>query len=403
MNSMKPLVYLTLALALSHTLRADDDDIPLLVPEERNAVNVQSDEFNQALTPALTRASGSTVRVWSGTRRLAYGTVIGDGTRILSKWSEVARANGKLQVDNGRESREAKMSGVYEDEDLVVLEIQGSPLTPVKWTIANPKLGEFLAAPQPDGKLAGFGVVSVLERNLKETDKAYLGVIANPNYQGPGIEVDRVDEESGAGKAGLKSGDVILKVGDRPLSGLLELKNALTGVAPGATVDLVVKADRKDRIVKVTLGNRPKLAQFSGERLEQMERMGGPISQVRDSFTRAIQSDMRLEPSQIGGPVVNLQGEVLGVTIARAGRTRSLVMPASAVEALLKTEAANPATAQVRNEVKDARMATRGMAPPDARPRERAAPSEDRMRRHLNDMQRLMQHLQEEMEALEGR
>lgn len=397
---MKSITYLMCALALSNSLRGDEE-IPLLMPEERDAVNLQSNEINQALTPALIKGSESTVRVWSGTRRLAYGTVIGDGTRILTKWSEVARARGKLQVDNGKESREAKMTGVYEEEDLVVLEVLGSPLTPVKWTFENPKVGDFLAATQPDGKLAGFGVVSVLERNLKETDKAYLGVIAHPDYQGPGIKIDRVDAESGAGKAGLKPGDVILKVGDRSLSGLLELKNSLTGVSPGTTLDLLVKVERKEKMVKVLLGNRPKLAQFSGERLEQMERMGGPISQVRDSFTRAIQSDMRLGPSQIGGPVVNLKGEVLGITIARADRTRSFVMPASAVDALLKTEAGNPATAQVRNGANQGRMAARDEVPPNAGPRERAAPSEDRMRRHLNDMQRLMEHLREEMEALE--
>lgn len=399
---MKPIAYLILALALPSMLRADEE-VPLLLPEERDAVNQQSDEFNQALAPALAKASESTVRVWSGTRRLAYGTVIGDGRRILSKWSEVARARGNLQVNNGKETRAVRMSGVYEDEDIVVLEVEGSPLKPVTWSFAKPKLGEFLAAPQPDGKLAAFGVVSVLERNLKDTDMAYLGVIANPQYQGPGIQVDQVDPESGAGKAGLKSGDIILKVGERQLSGLLELKNALTGVMPGQTLDLWVNVGGKEKKLQATVGNRPKLAQFSGERLEQMERMGGPISQVRDSFTQAVQTDMRPKPNQVGGPVVNLKGEVLGITLARADRTRSFMMPAAAVEELLKQEAANPATAQVRDEAKDARMTTRGEAPPAARPRGRAALGEDRMRRHLNDMQRLMEHLQQEMEALEGR
>jgi len=94
---------------------------------------------------------------------------------------------------------------------------------------------------------------------------------------------------------------------------------------------------------------------------------------------------------------------VLGITLARADRTRSFLMPAAAVEALLKKDAGNPATAQVRNESKAPRMATRGDAPPAARPRGRAAPGEDRMRRHLDDMQRLMEHLHEEMEALEER
>jgi len=386
---------------MAYPLRAEED-IPLLLPEERESVNAQSDEFNRALAPALVAASQSTVRVWSGTRRLAYGTVIGDGSRILSKWSEVARSSGNLQVNNGEENRSVILAGVYEDEDLVVLEIQGAKLKPVIWSARSPKVGEFLAAPQPDGQLAAFGVVSVLERNLRATDLAYLGVVANPNYPGPGIEIAKVDAESGAGRAGLKEGDVILKVGDRTLSGLLALKNALTGVVPGDTVELSVQVAGKSNKVNAVLGRRPKSAQFSGERLAQMERMGGPISQVRDSFTKVIQTDMRPKPNQVGGPVVNIKGEVVGITMARADRTRSFVMPGAAVEELLKTKAENPALAQVRDEREEARLATRDEETDDTIPRGRAVPSEERMRRHLSDMQRLMEHLESEMEALEA-
>ena len=76
-------------------LRMAQDDIPLLRPDERAAVDAQTEEFNQSLVPALTDAAKSTVRVWSGNRRLAYGTVIGDGNRILTKWSEVAAGEGR--------------------------------------------------------------------------------------------------------------------------------------------------------------------------------------------------------------------------------------------------------------------------------------------------------------------
>jgi serine protease Do len=190
---------------------------------------------------------------------------------------------------------------------------------------------------------------------------------------------------------------VILKVGERPISGLLALKNALTGVAPGGKVSLLVEANGGENKVEVTLGNRPQLPQYANGRLEQMERMGGPVSQVRDSFTQVIQTDMRPKPNQVGGPVVDLQGRVLGITMARADRTRSFVMPAAAVVDLLKKEAGNPAMAQVRQEEKEAPAAVRGNPQ-----RGRAMPgSEDRMRRHLSDMQRLMDHLHQEMEALE--
>ena len=395
---MKPIVYLIIALGLPNALRAQND-IPLLLPEERQAVDTQADEFNEAIKPAIATAAKSTVRVWSGSRRLAYGTVVGDGRKILTKWSEVARARGDLRVDAGDESRAVKLAGVYQDEDLVLLEIEGKPLTPVSWSFEAPGLGGFLAAPQPDGRLAAFGVVSVLSRNLRDTDLAYLGVVGEAGFTGQGVKIKDVDEKSGAHAAGLKPGNVILKVGERPISGLLELKNALIGVTPGAKVSLLVKADGGENKIEVTLGNRPQLPQYANGRLEQMERMGGQVSQVRDSFTQVIQTDMRPKPNQVGGPVVDLQGRVLGITMARADRTRSFVMPAAAVVDLLKKEAGNPMLAQVRQEEKEVPATPRGNAK-----RGRAMPGgEDRMRRHLSDMQRLMDHLRLEMEALEER
>jgi serine protease Do len=395
---MKPIVYLIIALGLPNALRAQND-IPLLLPEERQAVDTQADEFNEAIKPVLATAAKSTVRVWSGSRRLAYGTVVGDGRKILTKWSEVARARGDLRVDAGDESRAVKLAGVYQDEDLVLLEIEGKPLTPVNWSLATPRLGGFLAAPQPDGRLAAFGVVSVLSRNLRDTDLAYLGVVGEAGFTGQGVKIKDVDEKSGAHAAGLKPGNVILKVGERPISGLLELKNALIGVTPGAKVSLLVDADGGENKIEVTLGNRPQLPQYANGRLEQMERMGGQVSQVRDSFTQVIQTDMRPKPNQVGGPVVDLQGRVLGITMARADRTRSFVMPAAAVVDLLKKEAGNPMLAQVRQEEKEVPATPRGNAK-----RGRAMPGgEDRMRRHLSDIQRLMDHLRLEMEALEER
>jgi S1-C subfamily serine protease len=417
---MKPILYLTIALSWPCLLLADEA-VPLILPEEQNALDAQAEEFNQAISPALTTAAKSTVRLWSGSRKAAYGTVIGDGTKILSKWSEVIRDEDVIQADTGKGFHIAKLIGVYPEEDLALLEIEGPPLTPVKWSLESPKLGGFLAAPQPDGRLAAFGVVSVLERNLRDTDLAYLGVIGDPDYNGKGVKVLDVSENSGAETAGLRKGDVILKVGKREISGVLELKNALIGVAPGDTVSLLVEVKGVEKKVDALLGNRPELQQFSGGRLAQMERMGGQISRVRDSFTRVIQTDMRPRPNQVGGPVVDLKGRVVGITMARADRTRSFIMPTAAVLDLLEKTPQTPAAAQAQLDAKDAEknvLAARVNEPDDgtpSAPRARRIPPpdpnnrrrppvdpEDQMRRHLNDMERLVDHMQAEMEALEA-
>jgi S1-C subfamily serine protease len=382
---------------------AAQDDIPLLRPEERQAVDAQTDEFNQSLAPALTNAARSTVRVWAGKRRLAYGTVVGDGHKVLTKWSEIARANGSLRVESAAgEVLNAKVSGVYQGDDLAVLETTGTALVPVKWSQERPRLGAFLAAPQPDGRPAAFGVVSVLERNLRQTDRAYLGVGGDRSFDGPGVRIGEIYPQSGAEAAGLKPGDIILKVGERPISGVLELQNSLIGINPGSTIALQVRDGGVEKKIDVLLGNRPNLYNPLGGRLRQMERMGGEISRVRDSFPSALQTDMRVRTDQVGGPVVDLQGRVLGITLARADRTRSFIMPAAAVEELLKKDPQDPAQALVRNDDENPELPVRRPVPRIVPPPGNMRPGNpERMRQHLSEMQRLMDFMREEMQDLE--
>jgi S1-C subfamily serine protease len=377
-------------------------EVPLLRPEEKAAVDQQTDSFNASITPVVREAAKSTVRIWSGNRRLAYGTVVGDGSRILTKWSELSRA-GSLRVEAaGSELRAVKLEGVYAEEDLALLSIEGEPLIPVKWFFESPALGRFLAAPQPDGRPAAFGVVSVLERNLRQTDQAYLGVLGDPDFEGPGVKIAEIQPESGAAAAGLRAGDVILRIRERPVTGLFELKNALSDISPGQTITILANVNGTEKSFEVLLGNRPQLPQFPGARLQQMERMGGQISRVNDSFSRVIQSDMRPKPNQIGGPVVDLQGRVIGVTMARAGRTRSYVMPAAAVEELLKKAPEDPALAGARLAAENEAMMPAREGPGGGAEPQGAAGNPDRLRRHLSDMQRLMELMEEEMQALES-
>ena len=394
----RPLAKFLLICALPNLATAQDE-IPLLRPEERAVVDAQSEALNATLKTKLATAAQSTVRVWSGKKRLAYGTVIGDGRQVLTKWSEVANAASSLVVDGpNREAHDAKIIGVYEEEDLAILEINGEALRPIAWSNEKPALGAFLVAPQPDGRSAAFGVVSVLERNLRETDLAFLGIGSDMEHKGPGVKVSEVQPNTGAAAAGLKQGDIVLMVKERPISGLMELKSALTGTQPGETVPLRVRTNGGEKTISVTLSKRPELPKIYNPRLEQMERMGGKISRVRDSFTQVLQSDMRPSPDQIGGPVVDLEGSVIGITVARADRTRSFIMPSAAVVKMLANTPKDPSIAKVREPEKQ----VIARAPKSDAPQVPKSPSPKRMREHLSEMERLMEFMREEMRSLES-
>ncbi|MEP2774536.1 MAG: PDZ domain-containing protein [Luteolibacter sp.] len=380
-------------------------EVPLMRPDELKTVNEQSDAFNKALEPILADAAESTVAVWGrrgrAPQKLSYGTVVGNGFRVLTKWSEIESSADILYLQTGNgEERRATVAGVFAEEDLALLEVVGEALKPVKFETGDLSLGRFITATQPNGRPAGFGVVAVLERNLRESDQAHLGVMADIEFRGKGVKIANVQPEYGAAEAGLQSGDVILAVEGRPISGLQELRNALTNKHPGDTVELLIESAGKEMTVSVLLSNRPVMGQFSGDRMNQMEAMGGKPNAVRDGFSRVVQSDMKIDYSQMGGPVVDLQGRVVGITMARADRTRTYVMGSGAVLDLLAGEPGSVADARAKTELKREELAEqrRAMIP---QMRERTKPQDpQRMRRNLNDLERLRGRVTDELEEL---
>lgn len=410
---------LTIA-ATGQMLESDKDKVPLMRPDEEAEVNRQSDAFNKALEPIIADAAKSTVRIWGNSRSpkiLAYGTVVGDGSQVLTKWSEIENFSDSLQVQtSGRESYSAEILGVFSEEDLVLLELQrggriqengqrlekiSAKLTPARFHSSDLTLGKFLTAPQPSGRPVAFGIVSVLERNLREIDQAHLGIMAEQGFKGEGVRIANVQPEYGAASAGLQAGDVILKVDDRDVSGLFELKNALSMKQPGDTVNILIDSAGKERSVEVLLSNRPVTGQFAGGRLNQMERMGGEPSKVRDGFSKVVQSDMGIQSDRIGGPVVDLEGRIVGITMARADRTRTYIMGSESVLNLLKGEYDTVADARAKQAAREQMLAKQQR---ELLPKIRAMsqrPDPQRQRKYLSDLERLNQRMFEEMEALE--
>ncbi len=109
-------------------------------------------------------------------------------------------------------------------------------------------------------------VVQQLKTNGKVT-RSYLGVMLHDidrnlaeAYKLPkpeGSLINQVTPKSPAEKAGLKSGDVILKINGSSISRTSDLLNVLNRVAPSQTVQLEVLRDDKVRTISATLGTAP--------------------------------------------------------------------------------------------------------------------------------------------------
>jgi S1-C subfamily serine protease len=86
----------------------------------------------------------------------------------------------------------------------------------------------------------------------------YLGTM--PDYAAmsePGMKLQGVSEGSPAEKGGLKSGDIIVQLGDKKVGTIYDYMEALAAHKPGDEIDVTVKRDGKDVTLRVKLGSRP--------------------------------------------------------------------------------------------------------------------------------------------------
>ena len=88
-----------------------------------------------------------------------------------------------------------------------------------------------------------------------EGQTGFLGVMLDESADAPTI--NGFADNSPAEKAGLKSGDVIVKIQDKPVKSLEELMEIMKTTKPGDKLAVTVKRDGKEQTVNVTLGTRP--------------------------------------------------------------------------------------------------------------------------------------------------
>lgn len=72
-----------------------------------------------------------------------------------------------------------------------------------------------------------------------------------------GALVNSVDEETPAGKAGVKPMDVIIEINGKPIEDALSLRKTVTLLKPGEKVPVVLLRDGKKQTLQVVIGDRP--------------------------------------------------------------------------------------------------------------------------------------------------
>ena len=105
---------------------------------------------------------------------------------------------------------------------------------------------------------------------------------------------------------------------------------------PGEKVRLKLQRGNEVLEKEIALGDRG--AQPGGGRpgFDKLSAMGSTVSKRKDDFPSVVQTDLPLQASQCGGPVTDLDGNVIGLVIARSGRVETMILPSQAIIAALQ-------------------------------------------------------------------
>jgi serine protease Do len=255
--------------------------------------------------------------------KVGLGGIVGAEGYVLTKASSLGSTNSCVLGD-GREFT-ASLVGISRDHDLALLKIDAQELPTLNISEDTvPVVGSWLATVGIDRYPVAVGVVSVEAREIPH-QAGILGV--QLNSEEGAARIVRVFPGSAAAKAGLLVNDIVTRIEGQETPSREALIQRVQEFSPGDTVELLVKrADEELTLSAVLMGRFPGLRP---SRNEFQNRLGGELSERRFGFAQAFQHDTVIEPTDIGGPVVNLDGQVVGFNVARAGRTETYAVPAA--------------------------------------------------------------------------
>lgn len=306
----------------------------------------------RAFSEAVGDARLSTVALYDDAGlRIALGAIVDPDGWIATKASQLP-ADGKVTARLADDSEwPAQIVQRAADVDIALLRVERGGLTAVSWASAEiPLRGTWLATTDTDKMPSAVGVVSAGIQTIRPA-RAVLGVELIDSAAGAAVV--RVLRGTGAEQAGLKVGDNIIAVNDTPVASHGAFQNAINGARGGQIFKLTFTRAEKQ------LETYAQVMDLAEELLDETEmEVNGPVSARATGFNRVFLHDTVLSPDQCGGPLCNLDGQVVGLNIARAGRVSSYALPADVVQPLLQgmiaqaTLVSRSVTAPVAGDVK---------------------------------------------------
>lgn len=292
-------------------------------------------------------ASKATVSVRSGGKQVALGGIIGPDGWILTKASQL-KGNPTVVLKDQRQF-DARTVGVDREHDLAILKVEAKDLPVLEMDAeVTAEEGSWVVTVGTKADPVAVGVMSVSARRIAHR-AGILGIQLDDVRRRP-AESDQPDEaaepplrgalvvkvfaNTGAERAGILVNDVITSVNGTLTSSRLALINEVRRYSPGDEVEIgLTRGDKKFVLVAILTGRVKEWGTPTRSQIQNS--LGSKLSQRRFGFPIALQHDTVLKPTDCGGPLVNVEGQVIGFNIARAGRTESYAIPTATILPLM--------------------------------------------------------------------
>ena len=261
----------------------------------------------------------STVRLMHGGEQLAMGLIVDANGWIVSKSSELPDGALTCRTFDAKQTP-ARVVLRRGDLDLALVKVDADDLPAAKLDRNEAVVvGSFVSTSDSKAVPMAMGAISVLPRMIGSS-QAVLGVRLDESDKG--VVTTRVLESGGAARAGILNGDVILAVNGTRSKSLRKIQELIAANRSGDRIEITISREGKEQDLDAQLTDMNIVLSDPTE-----AEVNGEISARASDFISAFQHDTVLTPNQCGGPLVNLQGKIVGLNIARGSRVHCYALP----------------------------------------------------------------------------
>jgi serine protease Do len=326
-SALAALALLLASLALPAP--AQDDALLPALPRTRFR---SGEETLSAFAPVSAATRFSIVKLNVDGETVALGAVVDANGLAITKASEIKKGKLTCWLASDKEVQ-ADVLATDDDEDVALVRVHAQGLKPIQWATGGVSIGQWAITPGIAETPHAVGIISALSHRIR-AQRAFIGVQFDLSVARPKIE--QLMPGFGAEKAGLKPGDVIAAVNGVTITNREQIVEAVGDFREGQTLKLRIQRAEKQFDAEVRLmplSAAQKEVETYSER--RADRLTGEVSRRAEGFDQAIEHDTVLQPWLCGGPLVNLDGQAIGLNIARADRVTTYALPAKLVKQIL--------------------------------------------------------------------